>query len=71
VPATAVVGARADEGLVYVYRPATATVIARVVQLGPVDDRAVTITGGLAPGERVARSGVERLRDGMKVRLAP
>lgn len=70
VPATAVVGARADEGLVYVYRPATATVIARVVQLGPVDDRAVTITGGLAPGERVARSGVERLRDGMKVRLA-
>ncbi len=70
VPATAVVGARADEGLVFVYRPVSGTVAARVVQLGPVGDRAVTVTAGLAPGERVARTGVERLRDGMKVRLA-
>ena len=69
VPTSAVVGARADEGLVYVYR-ANGTVAARVVQLGPVGDRSVTVTGGLASGERVARSGVERLRDGMKVRLA-
>ena len=70
VPASAVVGARADEGLVYVYRPATGTVVARVVQLGAVGDHAVTVTGGLAPGERVAQTGVDRLRDGMKVRLA-
>ena len=69
IPATAVVGARADEGLVYVYR-ADGTVAARVVQLGPVGDRAVTVTAGLAAGERVARSGVGRLRDGMKVRVA-
>ncbi len=69
VPASAVVGARADEGVVYVYR-ADGTVSARVVQLGTVGDRAVTVTGGLRVGERVARTGVERLRDGMKVRLA-
>ncbi len=68
IPATAVVGARADEGLVYVYRP-DGTVAARVVQLGPIGDRAVTITAGLAAGERVARTGVARLRNGMKVRL--
>ena len=70
VPATAIVGARADEGLVYVYRAVDGTVVQRVVQLGPVDDRAATITAGLAPGERVARTRVERLRSGMKVRLA-
>jgi len=70
VPASAVISARADEGLVYVYRPASGTVTARVVQLGAVGDRAVTITGGLKIGERVARSGVDRLRDGMKVRPA-
>ncbi len=70
VPASAVVGARADEGLVFVYRPVTGTVAARVVQLGAVGDSTVMITGGLAPGERVARTGVDRLRDGMKVRVA-
>ncbi len=70
VPATAVVGARADEGLVFVYRRDSGTVAARVVQLGPVGDGSVVVTSGLAPGERVARTGVERLRDGMKVRLA-
>ncbi|MBV8972027.1 MAG: efflux RND transporter periplasmic adaptor subunit [Sphingomonadaceae bacterium] len=69
IPASAVVGARADEGVVYVYRP-DGTVAARVVQLGAVSDSAVAVTGGLAAGERVARIGVERLRDGMKVRLA-
>jgi RND family efflux transporter MFP subunit len=69
VPATAVFAARADEGFVYVYRP-NGTVAARLVRLGAVDDRSVTITGGLAAGERVARTGVDRLRDGMKVRLA-
>lgn len=70
VPASAVFGARADEGFVYVYRPGTATVATRLVQLGAVTDRAVTITGGLRAGEQVARTGVDRLRDGMKVRLA-
>lgn len=68
VPASAVFGARADEGFVYVY--AGGRVALRMVRLGPVDDRAVTVTAGLRPGERVARTGVDRLRDGMKVRLA-
>ncbi len=62
--------ARADEGFVYVYRSGSGTVAARLVRLGPVDDRFVTVIGGLAAGERVARTGVDRLRDGMKVALA-
>jgi len=69
VPAGAVFGARADEGFVYVYRP-DGTVAVRLVRLGAVDDRSVVVTGGLVAGERVARTGVDRLRDGMKVRLA-
>jgi RND family efflux transporter MFP subunit len=70
IPATAVFSARADEGFVYVYRPGSGTVKARLVQLGAVDDRSVTVTAGLQPGEQVARSGVDRLRDGIRVSIA-
>ncbi|QXQ06802.1 efflux RND transporter periplasmic adaptor subunit [Sphingosinicellaceae bacterium] len=70
VPASAVFAARADEGFVYVYRPATGTVAARLVKLGSLDDAGVTVTSGLQPGEQVARSGIDRLRDGIKVAVA-
>lgn len=70
IPATAVFAARADEGFVYVYRPGSGTVKARLVQLGALDDRSVTVTAGLQPGEQVARSGVDRLRDGSRVSVA-
>lgn len=70
VPASAVFSARADEGFVYVYSAASGTVATRLVRLGPVNDRSITITGGLQPGERVARTGIDRLRDGMKVQIA-
>ena len=69
VPATAVFSARADEGFVYVYQPRSGTVVARLVKLGAVDDRAITVIDGLQAGERIARTGVDRLRDGMKVRV--
>ncbi len=71
IPASAVFAARADEGFVYVYRPGSGTVATRLVQLGPLDDRSVTIVSGLQAGERVARSGVDRLRDGMQVAVIP
>lgn len=67
IPASAIWQARADEGFVYVVDPKTQTVKARLVQLGPIDDREVMITDGLAPGEQVVRAGVEQLRDGSKV----
>lgn len=66
VPAGAVWQARADEGFVYVV-DAGDVARARLVQLGPVNDREVIVTGGLAPGERVIRSGVDRVRDGVKI----
>ena len=69
VPATAVFGARADEGFVYVFDAAKSVVRLRPVGVGPVTDSAVTITTGLRAGEQVVTSGAERLRDGMKVTL--
>ena len=70
VPAGAVFAARADEGFVYVFDAATNTVKARLVQVGEIDDRAITVTSGLKLGERVVRSGVDRLRDGAPVTVA-
>lgn len=67
VPASAVFAARADEGFVYVYQAPSGTVKMRLVQLGDIGDAAIVVTSGLQPGERVVRSGVDRLRDGLKV----
>lgn len=69
VPASALFSARAGEGFVYVHDSAKAVVRLRQVSIGPVDDRAVTITSGLKAGEKVVTSGPDRLRDGMAVRV--
>ena len=69
IPASAVWQARADEGFVYVVDPATLVVRSRVVQLGALNDRVLVVTGGLKAGEQVAISGIDRIRDGGKVRL--
>jgi RND family efflux transporter MFP subunit len=70
VPATAVFGARADEGFVYVHDAASGRVRLRQVALGPLGDTAVTVTSGLQPGEKVVTSGADRLRDKLKVTVA-
>ena len=67
IPASAIWQARADEGFVFVVDPKTGVAQTRMVRLGPIDDREVVVTGGLAPGEHVVRSGVDRVRDGVKV----
>lgn len=67
IPVSAIWQARADEGFVYVVDPKTQIAKARLVTLGPIDDREVVVTGGLAPGEQVVRAGVEQLRDGSRV----
>ncbi len=46
------------------------TVSKRDVVSGPTDGKVTTITQGLAPGDKVVIDGVDRLRDGAKVRLA-
>lgn len=70
IPASAVFAARAGEGFVYVYRAGSGTVATRLVQLGDLDDGGVQVTAGLVPGERVAQTGVDRLRGGMAVTVA-
>lgn len=68
VPATAVFNIRADEGLVYVYDAKAGRARRRNVSIGALDDRALTITDGLKPGERVVAAGIEQLVDGAKVK---
>jgi multidrug efflux system membrane fusion protein len=46
------------------------TVSKRDVVIGPVNGKVTTITKGLAVGDQVVIDGVDRLRDGAKVRLA-
>ncbi len=65
VPASAIFAVRADEGFVYVYD--RGVVHARLVGVGPVTDRGVAVTRGLAAADRIVVSGVDRLRDGARV----
>jgi RND family efflux transporter MFP subunit len=67
VPTPALFAARADEGFVYVHDAASGRVRRRLVTLGPVDDDGVTVLSGLKAGERVAVTGIDRLRDGQVV----
>lgn len=71
VPASAVFGARADEGFVYVHDASGGKVRLRQVAVGTVGDGAVTITSGLQVGEMVAVTGTDRLRDGIRVIVRP
>lgn len=45
------------------------TVTARKIELGPRDGAIYAVTSGLAPGEKVVVDGIDRLRDGAKVRI--
>ena len=66
VPPGALFFARAGEGFVYVIDRAN---IARTrkLRLGETDDRGTQIIEGLAPGDRVAVSGLDLLHDGMRI----
>jgi membrane fusion protein, multidrug efflux system len=45
------------------------TVSVRPVKLGPSDGQRVTVLEGLAPGDKVVVDGIDRLRDGAKIRV--
>ena len=62
----AAVGTDQDRKFVLVLK-ADGTVDYRAVQLGPVDGGLRVITAGLADGERVVVTGLQRVRPGMKV----
>ncbi len=66
LPAAAVIAPRAGEALVFVIDAKNIAKL-RTVQIGDASDNGVEVKTGIAPGERVAVSGLDRLRDGMIV----
>lgn len=70
VPATALFAARAGEAFVWRLDPATGTVRASLVRVGAIGPTGVIIESGLAAGDRIVRTGVDRLTEGARVRVA-
>jgi membrane fusion protein (multidrug efflux system) len=68
IPASALFGVRAGEGLVYVVEPGTNRVSTRNVIIDKLLDGFVIVRGALQPGEALVVSGLEKLRTGTKVR---
>ena len=66
LPAAAVIAPRAGEALVFVIDAKNVAKL-RTVQIGDASDGGVEVKSGITPGERVAVSGLDRLRDGMTV----
>jgi multidrug efflux pump subunit AcrA (membrane-fusion protein) len=66
VPPGALYQARAGEGFVFVIDEKNVARL-RKLQLGETDDRGTQILAGLRPGERVAISSLDLLRDGQRV----
>jgi RND family efflux transporter MFP subunit len=67
VPPAAVFAPRAGQGFVYVVDLATKRVKLRRVTLAEASDSAIRVTGGLAKGEWVATSRIDRLTDNAAV----
>ena len=68
VPGTAVWGDENGNSFVWVVDPDAMTVSRKQVEIGPLSGTDVSVTDGLAPGELVATSGVQKLSDGARVR---
>ena len=56
---------------VYRYDPESETVVIRPVTIAGVRGNSAIVTGGLAPGDRIASAGVSFLHDGQAVTLLP
>ncbi len=67
VPAAAVFAPRAGEGFVYVVNRATKRAKLRRVTLAEAGDAGIRVTGGVARGEWVATSRIDRLGDNMAI----
>lgn len=69
VPAAAIFSPRAGEGFAYVVDRAAGRVHLRRVTISEATDGGLRVTAGLKPGEWVATSRVDRLKDGMRIRI--
>lgn len=67
IPTTALFSARAEEGFVWLFDPASRRVSARMVRLGDVLAEGVEIRAGLAAGDLIVAGGVDRLVEGQQV----
>ena len=63
VPANAIFGVRAGEGLVYIVDDKN-RVKQRNVQIGKLNDKSLEILAGLSEGDVIVTRGIEKLRDG-------
>jgi RND family efflux transporter MFP subunit len=68
VPPAAIFSPRAGEGFVYVLPQGSDRVVLRKVSIGEAQDDGVHVLKGVAPGEWVIVSGIDRLRDKQRVR---
>ena len=67
IPANAVLADAEGNSTVWKVDPDTMTVSRAVIQLGDVSGNQVRVLAGLNPGDRIATSGVHKLREGMQV----
>ena len=68
IPASALFAVRAGEGLVYVVN-AESRVETRNVAVERLTDSSVIVSGGLASGDKIVKSGLEKLRTGSRVHI--
>ena len=69
IPAEAVAPGAGGQRFVWVFNPATETVARREVKIGALTSEGLEISEGLKPGERIVTRGVNRVSEGLKVRL--
>ena len=67
IPANAVLADADGNSTVWKVDPDTMTVSSAMIQLGDVSGSQVRVLAGLNPGDRIATSGVHKLREGMQV----
>lgn len=69
VPAVAVSPTPGGDRFVWVFQPESSTVAKRNVRIGDLTSDGLEIVEGLAPGETIVTRGVNRVSEGMKVKL--
>lgn len=71
IPGDSIVHDPQGSTIVYVYYPDRKRVYARRVETGSVRDRGIEIRSGLSGGELIVVAGQHRLREGLRVEVAP
>ncbi|HST01773.1 MAG TPA: multidrug transporter subunit MdtA, partial [Usitatibacter sp.] len=70
VPTAAIQRSSTQGTIVYVVQD-DSTIAVRPVKTGPAEGEFTSIESGVKAGERVVTDGVDRIREGMKVEVAP